>query len=256
MTLAKGWVSAVLLGITLVFVGYTGVDHQTLLLLIASGILGISVGDTFFFAALQDLGPHALVILLMLGQVVTAGLAVLFLGERPTVAVWGGIGLVITGIGIVLSAKLSGKQHSSTGRGVVFGLISVLCMSGSIIIAKQGLAAVSALQATFIRMLAGTTGMLCFGLVTRQLRRWVLPFRDPKLVGVFLISVGVITFGGFWLSLVAIKHVDVAIANTLSSTEPLFILPLAVIFLKEKLESRAILGTLVTLFGIILLCLN
>jgi drug/metabolite transporter (DMT)-like permease len=129
-------------------------------------------------------------------------------------------------------------------------------MSGSIIIAKQGLAAVSALQATFIRMLAGTTGMLCFGLVTRQLRRWVLPFRDPKLVGVFLISVGVITFGGFWLSLVAIKHVDVAIANTLSSTEPLFILPLAVIFLKEKLESRAILGTLVTLFGIILLCLN
>jgi len=71
---------------------------------------------------------------------------------------------------------------------------------------------------------------------------------------VLIISVAVITFGGFWLSLVAIKYIDVSIANTLNSTEPLFVLPLAVIFLKEKVTLSAIVGTFITVIGIVLLC--
>ncbi len=34
---------------------------EPLLLLILSGLLGITLGDTFFFAALQNIGPHALI---------------------------------------------------------------------------------------------------------------------------------------------------------------------------------------------------
>lgn len=252
MTLAKGVVSVALLGLALVLAGYENVDQQALLLLILSGLLGIALGDTFFFEALQDLGPHALVLLLMLGQVLTVVLAVVFLGETPTMTAWFGIVLVILGIGIVLFTKLSGK--ASGLRGIAFGLLSVLCMSLSILIAKQGLDSVSALQGTFIRMLAGTTGMLLFGTTTRRLAVWVVPFRDLKLVGHFLIAVCVVTFGGFWLSLVAIKYVDVAIANTLNSTEPLFILPLAAIFLKEKVTLKAVVGTVIASLGIVLIC--
>jgi drug/metabolite transporter (DMT)-like permease len=225
-------------------------------LLILSGLLGIALGDTFFFEALQDLGPHVLVLLLMLGQVVTVILAVLFLGETPTPIVWTGIMLVVVGIGIVLYPKLSDQQHKSRWRGIVFGLLSVLCMSVSLIIAKLGLASVSAIQATFIRMLSGTVGMLFFGIATRSLRYWVLPFRDLKLVSNFCIAVCVITFGGFWLSLVAIKYVDVSIANTLNSTEPLFILPLAAIFLKEKITLQAIIGTIIAVLGVVFLCMS
>lgn len=256
MTLAKGAVSVVLLALTLVFTGYQGVEPQPLLLLILSGLLGIALGDTFFFEALQDLGPHALVLLMMLGQVFTVILAVLFLGETPTLYVWFGIVLVVLGIGIVLSANLSGEKQALKWRGIAFGLLSVLCMSVSIIIAKKGLESISTIQATFIRMLSGTVGILFFGMATRRLVRWAIPFKDPKLLWFFLVSVCVVTFGGFWLSLVAIKYVDVAIANTLNSTEPLFILPLGAIFLKEKIGFRAVVGTGITTAGIVFLCMG
>lgn len=253
MTLFKGSLSVLLLGIVLLFTQYQPIDLQPLLLLLLSGLLGISLGDTFFFEALQDLGPHALVLLLMLGQVVTAVLAVVFLGEQPSLTVWSGIGLVIVGIGMVLWTKLGGDQFKAGLRGVMFGLLAVACMSISIVIAKLGLEDVSAIQATFLRMLAGTLGMLCFGLGTRRLSRWVLPFKELNLMALFFVSVCIVTFGGFWLSLVAIKYVDVAIANTLNSTEPLFVLPLAIIFLKEKVSFSAIIGTLIAVAGIVLL---
>jgi drug/metabolite transporter (DMT)-like permease len=254
MTLTKGGVSVILLGVALFFTGYTDLEWQPLLLLVASGLVGIALGDTFFFEALQDIGAHTLVLLMMLGQVFTVLLAVVFLGETPTLNAWLGIALVVSGIGIVVSTKLTVERQASSWRGIAFGLLSVLCMSVSIIIAKMGLESISAIQATFIRMLSGTVGMFGFGIATRRLESWVMPFKDPRLVYLFLVSVCVVTFGGFWLSLVSIKYVDVTIANTLNSTEPIFILPLAAIFLREKVVMRAIVGTAIATAGVALLC--
>lgn len=254
MTLAKGAVSVVYLGLALILTQIDRVDWQSLLILALSGLIGIALGDTFFFEALQDLGASVLVVLLMLGQVLTALFAVVFLKETPTQLVWMGIGLVVLGVGIVLSAKIWGESQQSKLKGIIFGLLSVLCMSGSIVIAKIGLASVSALQATFIRMLAGTLGIFCFGVSTQRLSNWTLPFYNQKLLGNFLLSVAVVTFGGFWLSLLAIKYVDVSVANTLSSTEPLFVLPLAAVFLHEKITHQALLGTGIAVLGIVLLC--
>jgi drug/metabolite transporter (DMT)-like permease len=254
MTLAKGVISVVLLGFTLVFTGYNNLSQESLLLLIASGLLGIALGDTFFFAALQDLGPHLLIVLLMSGQVLTIIFALVFLGETPALLTWWGIALVISGIALVMWTQLAGEKQTSHWRGIAFGLLAVFCLSVSIIMAKKGLESISAIQATFIRMLAGTTGMMFFGLGTGQIRRWMKPFKDFQLIKLFLVSVGVITFGGFWLSLVAIKYVDVSVANTLNSTEPLFVLPLAAIFLKEKIKFNALIGTAIATLGIVFIC--
>lgn len=254
MTLAKGSISVVLLGLVLVFTGYQQIAWEPFWLLIGSGLIGIALGDTFFFEALQDLSPHALILLLMLGQVFTAILAVLFLGETPTLTIWLGILAVVVGLGIVLSSQFSPEKQASRMRGILFGLLAMVAMSASTIVAKMGLESVSAIQATFIRMLAGTTGMLFFGIATRRIGRWAIPFKDTQLMSLFLVSVCVVTFGGFWLSLVAIKYVDVSIANTLNSTEPLFVLPLAAIFLKEKIVFKAVLGTAIATAGVVCLC--
>ncbi len=253
MTLAKGGLSIVLLAAALGLVGFESIGYEPLFLLVVSGLLGIAVGDTCFFEALQDLGPHAVVLLMMLGQVLTVVFAVIFLGETPAPIIWFGIALVMSGIGIVLYASISGVRKGSGRRGLAFGLMSAVSMSVSIIIAKKALDSVSALQATFIRMAAGTLGVFVFGMATGRVGKWMLPFKDTKLLQLFVVSVCVITFGGFWLSIVAIKYTDVSIANTLNSTEPLFILPLAVIFLKEKITVRAIAGTVVAILGILLI---
>src|SRR5471030_2881345 len=129
MTLAKAVVSVVFLGIALLFLGFTAITPHNLGLLVASGLVGIAVGDTLFFAALQHLGPQTLVVLMMVGQVLTALLALVFLGERPSAAAWGGIACVLAGVTIVLWANLSGERQRSRARGIVFGLLSVACMS-------------------------------------------------------------------------------------------------------------------------------
>jgi len=254
MTLMKGLLSIVLLAAVLVLVGFQPIGGRDLGLLLFSGILGIAIADACFFEALKDIGPHALALLMTFGQVLTVIFAVILLGERPSAPTWAGIALVVVGIQVVLQAKLTGGKRASGVRGLAFGLTSVVCMSLSFIIAKKGLESVSAIEATLIRMLAGTAGMFIVGLVTRNLGKWVMPFKDVKLIAWFLLSVCVVTFGGFWLSLAAFKYLDASTAGILCATEPIFILPLAAVFLREKITLRAVVGTLLALVGICLLC--
>ena len=255
MTLVKGAISLVLIALVLALSGLTPMGRETLILLSLSGLLGIAISDTCFFEALKSLGPLSLVLLMLLGQVLTVVFAVLFLGERPTPAAWTGIVLVVSGVGVVLTAELSGRNRAAGFKGIAFGLISLLGMAASTIIAKKALADVSAMQATFVRMTAGTLGIFILGGATGRLGAWMNPFSELRVAARFFVAVCVVTFGGFWLSLLAIKNLDVATANTLIATEPVFVLPLAAVFLRQKITGRAVAGTLVAVVGIILLCL-
>jgi drug/metabolite transporter (DMT)-like permease len=256
MALVKSFLSAALLGAVLLLVGFDKVSTEALLWLGLSGAVGIALGDTFFFAALKQLSPHTLIMLLTSGQILTVLLAVLFLGEAPTLKTWLGIGLVVAGITVVLWAKLSGDRQASQLRGIALGILSVVCMSVSMVIAKKGLAEISAMQGLFIRMLAAGLTMLLLSTFQWRAGDWLAPFRQSGLLWQFFASVCVITFGGFWLSLLAIKHLDVSIANTLNSAEPLFVLPLGVCFLREKITLAALTGSVVAVAGISLLCMS
>jgi drug/metabolite transporter (DMT)-like permease len=256
MALAKSFFSAGLLGAVLLAVGgFEKMSWEALLWLGLSGVLGIALGDTLFFAALKKLSPTTLIMFLTSGQILTVLLAVLFLGETPTPRAWLGIILVIVGITVSLWSNVSGEKQASQRKGLVLGAFSVLCMSFSMVIAKKGLAEVSAMQALFVRMSAAGTGLLLLSTFESQSAGWLAPFKNTGLLGQFFASVCVITFGGFWLSLLAIKHLDVSVANTLNSVEPLFVLPLAACFLKEKVRPAAWAGAVVAVFGIACLCL-
>jgi drug/metabolite transporter (DMT)-like permease len=126
-------------------------------------------------------------------------------------------------------------------------------MTAGIICAKIGVRAVPSVQATLIRMLWGVAGLLCWGLLSRQLRGWAAPFGDPLLLRKVALIVFVVVFGGFWLSLLSLKHLDASLAGALGSTAPLFILPIAAILLGEKVSLQAGLATAVAVGGVALL---
>jgi len=254
MTLVKGGISILLLALlTLLLSDFSDIGIQAFGYLAMSGLLGIALSDTFFFSALKELGPRAIVLLTTVGQVFTVVLAVILLGERLALKGWIGIIFIISGIAIGMFPG-SSVQRSSSLKGIIFGLISVLAMSISAILTKKGVAGISTIYATLIRMFAGTLGMLLVGSITFRLREWIMPFRDARLILQFFLAVCVITFGGFWLSIVAFKYTSVAIANSLISMEPIFIIPLSVVFLKEKLTSRAVIGAMSATTGVIFLC--
>jgi len=253
LTFAKGITSVVLLGVAVAIIGFEAIGINAWLLLILSGLLGIALGDTLFFLALNNLGAHAVVILFTLGQVLTVILAVFWLGEQPQPLDWAGISLILGGVTIVMWTRIGGEEGRTGLVGAIYGLLSVIAMAVSIIIAKEALATTGRIQATFIRMAAGTIGIFVFGQATGQILSGLGTLRQPRFFGFFLLSVAVVTFGGFWLSLVAVANLDVAIANTLNATEPLFVLPLAAFLLKERITLPVVLGSLVTVGGIVLI---
>ena len=255
MTLIKGILSLIVLGAAVACTGVQSMDASAMGLLALSGLLGIALGDTLFFAALRLIQPHTLLVLGVLGQVLTVAMAVVFLGEFPGWATWLGVALILVGVAAVIESSIASEERAVRMRGIGWGLLFVVCMSTSTIFAKPALDRLpndlaTLLLATIVRMGTGTLGLLAFGLVTRSLGSWIVPFHDRRLFVSFFLAVCVITFGGFWLSLVALKYADVIIANALLSTEPVMALILGVICFKERFTWQAKWGTVATMAGV------
>jgi len=256
MTLAKGLIGTFLLGLVYYFEGISMLSSRVLIILFISGIIGISIGDTLFFMSLKNLGAKTQVILLMLGQVITAIFGVIIFKEYPTTIQYVGIVLILIGVASVLWKKIrSYSSNISTSiRGVIYGFLSIILFSLSLVLVKSAMSEVSTIGAAFYRIMAGTIGMIIFGLFGNNMKDWVMPFKgNMKMISFFIMSVTVIMFGGFWLSLVAIKYVNIGVASALNATEPLFVLPLAYYIMKEKIEKIEIFGAICTVVGVFLL---
>lgn len=256
LTFAKGILGLVFLGGLLLLDESPPVDANTSLLLGLSGLLGITLGDTFFFATLRTWPAHLVVLLSLAGQALVVLLAVLFLAETPSRTAVAGMVLIIIGISFAVIRRADAPGTRLSRRGWVFGLLSIATMSSSVLVAKVGLHEASALQATFIRLLCGTAGSLVLGAISGGARNWLEPFREYKMRRDLVAAVLVGTVGGLWLFHLGLKNVDASIANTLTATEPLLVLPLAAVVLGERVQRNAILGTVIAVAGVGLLYLN
>ncbi len=255
LNLAKGLLGLIYLGAALAWVGLSPMDTRSAVFLALSGIIGIAVGDTLFFMALVRLEPRKTVLLATVGQVLTVVLALLILGERPSAGAWLGILIVIGGVTWVMSEQADDGGHTSTA-GIWLGVGAATCMSVGVILAKIGVSSVPALQATTVRMAAGMAGLLAVGLTRGALGSWLRPLCTrahlTRLAWADIVIIG----GGFYLSMLALELTDATLASVLCATEPLFVLPLAVWLLKEKLSLRAALGAGVAVGGVALIVIG
>lgn len=252
LAFAKGVFGLVLLGGAMLLIGSAPTSWAVVWVLVLSGVLGIGVADTLFFKALRDLSSHSVVQLMLLGQVATIGMAVLFLGETLAWAEWLGVALVIAGVAVVLTGPAEDGDSTATKRGILFGLVSVLSMAASVTMAKGVLDDVDALTATFLRILGGVVSLFLLAPVFYLGKgNWITPLlSDRRLALQFCALATFVTFGGFFLSLLAMKLTPLAIANTLLSTEPLFVLLLMAVLYKEKPDVRRLAGSLVGVLGV------
>jgi hypothetical protein len=77
------------------------------------------VGDTFFFKALNNLGAHAVVILLTLGQLLTVAMGIFWLGETPSAIRLGPASAPFWRVTVVMWSQISGPE----GRTRLIGLV-------------------------------------------------------------------------------------------------------------------------------------
>ncbi|AMW31253.1 DMT family transporter [Arthrospira platensis] len=228
-------------------------------LLPLSGIIGIGIGDTAFFTTLNCLGPRRALLLETLAPPLTALIAFIFLGERLSPTAWGGIFLTVLGIAWVITeraAETVGMPLRLT-RGLVFGSIAALSQSTGAILSHLALtqSGISPLWSTLLRIVGGV-GVLVLALPIQRLSPAALlkPLQSRRVLGIIMVATFFGTYLGIWLQQTALKFTAAGIAQTLTSTSPLFVLPIA-IAMGDRVSWRAILGALVAIFGVAMLFL-
>lgn len=260
MTTVKSLAAALFLAPFLFLVGGMQLDGRNVALLAASGVIGIAVGDCFFFAALRQLSPLLLTVLLLTCPNVFSGiLGVLCLGEMPSPSVWFGIVLIMAALAFLMVPEEQRDGGKSTLKGVLMGVVAFVCSSVSTVIAKPVMAGESGLSpfaVTFYRMAAGGLALTAFALCMGKAKTWVRPFMDVRYCSGFLGVSAVVAFGGFGLSMMAFKYMDIVTAGALLSLEPLFVLPFMVLFCRHKVKVRELIGMLLAVAGVLQIALN
>jgi drug/metabolite transporter (DMT)-like permease len=235
------------------FIRSDAIDSKNYFFLFLSGLLGISIGDTSFFYSLKYLGPRISVLLAAFIPIATVLLAFLFLHESLSFFQWLGILACIYGIVVVLKERNPcAGQIIDKKRGIIWALVSVISCSVSVLISKTVLTTVGAFAASVVRLEAGAIGLLIYCVFNRQCFSNAKCLFKPGLLGWLFLGSFLGTFLGIWFSLAALKYTLASVATVLNATSPIFILPLAYWFLKEKISPKTLWATIVTVIGVAL----
>lgn len=255
LNLYKGVIAGVVLTFILLLRGalFIDVEFYPMALLLLSGILGIGVGDTAFFAALNRLGERQTVVIAeTIAPMITVLIATLVFSEYLSFLALLGIAAIISGVFIVV------REHSTNGtpkdrqhqKGMAYALIAAGCQAVGGILTKAAfrLVDLDPLWTALIRLLAGLAFLVVFIPFTKQ-SFFPLTFKNKKLWLYIFIASLIGTFGGLSFQQLAFKYTYTAIAQTLIATSSIMVLVIG-FFLKEKISIRAWSGALIAVIGV------
>ncbi len=231
--------------------------------IIVSGVIGVFLGDTLLFTALQRIGPRRNNILFSLAAPFAVILNIVVLHKNMSFIEIAGCILIFIGVVIAITyGNNSNNNHrwelieGSIKLGILFGTLAALCQAIGLIIMKPVLdkgadpIASAAIRTTISAFL------LSFTYMSKN------NFKRTN----FIFSIDVIiktTISGFLgmalgmsLLLIALKNGDAGIVTTLSSTSPIMILFLLWIFTKKIPVLGAWVGTLIAIIGTGLIFIN
>jgi DME family drug/metabolite transporter len=259
MNLFKNTVALILLAITAVLLGQTelsSIPSHDLLVMFASGVIGVGISDTLFLMTLQRLGASrtALVDCLYSPSVILFS----FLSFGETLAPLA----IVGGLLILASVLLSSQQGFGAPMsrkdfwiGCALGAGAMATVAYAIVMVKPLLNSYPLTLMSAIRM-AGGLGCLLLSLPFHPDRKSVYDILRPQpaWTGMFLGA-----FLGSYLSIISwlagFKYSQAGVAALLNQTSTIFIVVFAWIFLKEPMTrlklaavAMAFIGTVIILY--------
>ncbi len=258
LNLGKGVVAIALLILTLLFQRELVPDlpTQSLFLLLLSGAIGIGFGDSVYLAALKALGARRTLLFEALAPPLAAVLALVFLQEELSSWAWCGMGLTIVGVTWVISERSSQLQEKGRDRrwGILYALLASMAQASGAVLSRAALAdtLLSPIWGALLRLVSGLVVLVIWGLGQGKLKSWVMELRSQHLLRQLCLAAFCGTYLGIWLQQISLKYAEAGIAQTLTATSPLFVLPIAIL-LGDRISLRAWLGAVVAVAGVALL---
>lgn len=229
LNLLKNWLALLLLLPALLARPWS-YQPQALVLLGLSGVLGIALGDSLYFAALRRLGTRRTLTLDAGGPAVTAVAGLVWLAEVPTLQQWLGLALITAALVLVALQQpaVGGAPPPAAQRlGVLLALGALLAGSSGALLARAALrdGALDPLQATLVRLLVA--GLVLLPLA-RGLPGWPpRPRPAQRRWPLWLLATLLGTSAGIALQQTALQRLPGGMAVSLLATAPLMALPLA-----------------------------
>jgi drug/metabolite transporter (DMT)-like permease len=215
----------------------------------AAILLAMGVGDSLFFPSMNYLGLTRALALSLLNPLLTTVTGIVLYDEQMTLARLVGIGLVIGGLGLIVSGRgpdgSRGAHAIRRGLPLVFLAAAAWALSATIL--KPALRQVPVLAGTALRIPMA-------GLVL-----WLTPWTRGTLDAVRastpgerwrLATICFLNAVGSGLFTLTIRSGGVAVGNALASTAPLFAIPLEIVILKQRPSARTVIGAVLTVIGI------
>jgi drug/metabolite transporter (DMT)-like permease len=222
-------------------------------LLILSGIMGISLADTFYFIALNSIGAGVAAIVACLYSPFVIGLSMVFLGDRLSVLQFVGVALIISAI--IFATEPNAAPHLSRrnlAKGLIFGALGMFFNAVGVVMVKPILNTSPLIWVSTYRILGGIIGLLVILVFMKDRGKILSSLRNRQSWG-FTISG---SFMGAYLSmfiwLAGMKYTLTSVAAALNQTSTIFIYLFAIIFLKEKYGYRKALGVGLAMIGVLL----
>ena len=259
LNLFKNVVGLVLMLLTvLAFTGTAWPDIPPTAVVVAllSGFLGIGLGDTLYFRALNEIGASRMAVAQTLYSPFVIVLSAFYLAERLGLLQLAGVVLVLGGIFLVNNAR-GGRpvDPAALRRGVLEAAASVFVMAVGIVMAKPLLERYDFLWIVTLRIVGGTLGLFAFMAWRRSgmkvwgafagVRHW------PHVIAGSVLG----TYISMMLWLAGYKYTKASIASVLNEMAAVFILVLAAIFLHDRLKPAQLGGSVVAIAGVLLVVL-
>jgi drug/metabolite transporter (DMT)-like permease len=248
--------SMLLLPVALALSDLRAVAHASALAwacLVLSVLIALGIGDTAFFESTKTLGVARAMTISTAGYpVVASGLALWWFGERITLAMALGSVVTLTGLVLIVSegeAVALGLTEARR-RALWLAAIAALAWAVSAAMMKPPIREMDPLAIQAVRLPLSTLVL------------WATPWArgtarglwaQRHIVGRRVIALSALTALSAVAFVVGLKYASVTLGTVLSSTSPLFALPIGFLAFGERVTWRAATGAALTVAGIAIL---
>jgi drug/metabolite transporter (DMT)-like permease len=230
----------------------------TVLLLSASVLLGAVIGDTIYLWSQERIGVSYAFPIAMSFPIITFFMTVGFLGEPLILSRLAGAIIAVIGV-ILISTEQNRNQKNSDVPvkldvlGILGALATAFLYAAGTTILQVGIEGVDPIAGNLVRVIVGSIAFIPMVAIA-QVGGMILPSRKATIrviiAGFFGMAVGSLLY------VAAVAMIGAAIMSVISSTAPLFAVPVSVLILKEKVTTIAGVGILATIGGVILVILG
>jgi drug/metabolite transporter (DMT)-like permease len=231
---------------------------STILLLAASVILAATIGDTVYLWSQERIGVSAAFPIAMSFPIITFFMTVAFLNEPLILTRLAGAVIAVIGVILISNEQNRLQNEDETPKTMdklgllAAGITALLYASGTTIL-QVGIEGVDPIAGNLVRMTVGSIAFVPMVFFARY-RGMPIPTRRATKMVIIAGFCGMAVGSLFYVAAVAM--IGAAIMSVVSSSAPLFAVPVSVIVLKEKVTRLAGIGIIATIVGVTLVVLG